>query len=140
MGDRAEFGNAIVARLRAFRIATDPAFPIHPTICDEAADEIERLQADNERFCRDWCDDDEDIKQRALRVLDAEIIEGDTWHVPRMGELAKMLADEVERLQILQKATSDHNKMLQSAIKRLQACDDSGTSKGGGGWVTDDNS
>ena len=35
----------LVQRLREFHIATDPAHPLHPKICDEAADEIERLQA-----------------------------------------------------------------------------------------------
>lgn len=33
----------LVAELRAFKIATDPAFPIHPEICDRAAAEIDML-------------------------------------------------------------------------------------------------
>lgn len=45
-----------------------------------------------------WCDDDEDIKQQALRVLDAEVVEGDTSYVPRMGALAELLADECLKL------------------------------------------
>jgi hypothetical protein len=36
--------NDIVERLRAYRVATDPSHPLHPKICDEAADEIERLR------------------------------------------------------------------------------------------------
>ena len=34
----------IVERLRLFKIATDLGFPIHPDICDEAANEIEQLR------------------------------------------------------------------------------------------------
>lgn len=47
---------------------------------------------------KDWCDDDETIKQQALRVLPKEAVEGDSVHVPRMGELAEMMADEIIRL------------------------------------------
>lgn len=57
-----------------------------------------KLEEDIELQNKDWCDDDEAIKQQALRVLPKEKVEGDTWHVPRMVELAEMMADEIERL------------------------------------------
>ena len=58
-----------------------------------------KLKEDTELQNKDWCDDDEAIKQQALRVLPKEVVEGDSVHVPRMGELAEMMADEIERLQ-----------------------------------------
>jgi hypothetical protein len=64
----------------------------------EARNEIERLQKINEQAAKDWCEDDEGIRKQAMRVLDPKIVEGDTWHVPRMAELAEMMADEIESL------------------------------------------
>jgi len=77
--------------------------------CEELEDKIKELEAENAKLTKDWCDDDDAIKQQALRVLDPKRIEGDTWHVPRMVELAEMLADEVERLR-------DENAKLKEAI------------------------
>ena len=34
----------LVGRLRDFKISADPAYPVHPAICDEAADKIEQFQ------------------------------------------------------------------------------------------------
>jgi len=61
---------------------------------------IKQLQDEINLQNKDRCDDDEAIKQQALRVLPKEVVEGDSVHVPRMGELAKMMADEIERLRI----------------------------------------
>ena len=61
------------------------------------AAEVERLRAELAQLRKDWCDDDEAIKQQALRVLPKFEVEGDSVHVPRMGELAKMMADEALR-------------------------------------------
>ena len=33
----------LVERLRQYRVSADPAHPVHPLICDEAADYIELL-------------------------------------------------------------------------------------------------
>lgn len=61
---------------------------------------IKQLQDEIKLQNKDWCDDDEAIKQQALRVLPKEAVEGDSVHVPRMGELAEMMADEIERLRV----------------------------------------
>ena len=61
------------------------------------AAEVERLRAELAQLCKDWCDDDEAIKQQALRVLPKFEVEGDSVHVPRMGELAEMMADTALR-------------------------------------------
>lgn len=61
-------------------------------------EEIDRLHEKIKIQNKDWCDDDEAIKQQALRVLPKEKVEGDSVHVPRMGELAEMMADEIMRL------------------------------------------
>ncbi len=63
--------------------------------------ETARLLAEKTRLTKDWCDDDEDIKKQALRVLPSEVVEGDTWYVPRMGDLAELMADECKRLSAL---------------------------------------
>ena len=55
--------------------------------------EVERLRAELAQSRKDWCDDDEAIKQQALRVLAKFEVEGDSVHVPRMAELAEMMAD-----------------------------------------------
>ena len=34
----------IVKRLRSYRVCAPPEHPVHPAICDEAADEIVRLE------------------------------------------------------------------------------------------------
>lgn len=61
------------------------------------AAEVERLRAELAQLRKDWCDDDEAIKQQALRVLPKFEVEGDSVHVPRMGELAEMMADTALR-------------------------------------------
>ena len=45
----------LVNRLRQYRIATDPAFPINPLICQEAADAIEQLANDKVAAIKKWC-------------------------------------------------------------------------------------
>ena len=60
-----------------------------------------KLKADIELQNKDWCDDDEAIKQQALRVLPKEMVEGDSVHIPRMGELAEMMANEIMRLRTI---------------------------------------
>lgn len=60
--------------------------------------EIDRLRAELAQSRKDWCDDDEAIKQQALRVLDAAKVEGDSVYVPRMGALAEMMADELVKV------------------------------------------
>ena len=62
------------------------------------ASEVERLRAELAQLRKDWCDDDEAIKQQALRVLDAAKVEGDSVNVPRMGALAEMMADELVKV------------------------------------------
>ena len=70
------------------------------TVAVVLAAEVERLRAELAQFRKDWCDDDEAIKQQALRVLDAAKVEGDSVYVPRMGALAEMMADEIFAEQI----------------------------------------
>lgn len=76
--------------------------------------EVERLKAELAQSRKDWCDDDEAIKQQALRVLDAAKVEGDSVYVPRMGALAEMMADEMERLRA-------EVEILAVEVTRLQA-------------------
>lgn len=90
----------IVERLRQFGDGS-----VRGNMMCDAADEIERLRErinnlnrELHQQVKDWCDDDEAIKQQALRVLPKEVVEGDSVHVPRMGELAEMMADEIEHL------------------------------------------
>lgn len=65
----------------------------------EAKDaETAKLKAEIKMHIEDWCDDDAAIKQQALRVLGAKIVEGDTHFVPRMGALAELMADECLRV------------------------------------------
>ena len=40
----------IVERLRQTKISAPPEHPIHPSICTEAADEIERLEAERDAY------------------------------------------------------------------------------------------
>jgi len=61
-------------------------------------EEIDRLREKIKLQNKDWCDDDEAITQQALRVLPKEAVDGDSFHVPRMGELAEMMANEIIRL------------------------------------------
>ena len=43
----------LVQRLRDERISAPPEHPVHPNLCDEAADEIERLQIEcGTMYCR----------------------------------------------------------------------------------------
>lgn len=76
-----------------------------------------KLKADIELQNKDWCDDDEAIKQQALRVLPKEVVEGDSVHVPRMGELAEMMADEIERLRVWNNRWRDLAAKLQLSFK-----------------------
>ena len=57
--------------------------------------EVDQLRAELALLRKDWCDDDETIKQQALRVLDAAKVEGDSWSVPRGSALAEMMADKL---------------------------------------------
>ena len=83
------------------------------------ATELERVQAELAQFRKDWCDDDEAIKQQALRVLDAAKVEGDSVYVPRMGALAEMMADEIERLRIWNKRWRDVSARLRLTLAEL---------------------
>lgn len=84
------------------------------------ATEIERLRAELAQFRKDWCDDDEAIKQQALRVLDAAKVEGDSVYVPRMGALAEMIADEMERLRVWNKRWRDISNRLRREVGNLE--------------------
>lgn len=66
--------------------------------CGRLEAQIKVLQNEIKLQNKDWCDDDEAIKQQALRALPKESVEGDSFHVPRMGELAEMMADEIIKL------------------------------------------
>lgn len=83
------------------------------------ATELERVQAELAQFRKDWCEDDEAIKQQALRVLDAAKVEGDSVYVPRMGALAEMMADEIERLRIWNKRWRDISARLRLTLAEL---------------------
>lgn len=80
-------------------------------------EEIDRLHEKIKLQNKDWCDDDEAIKQQALRVLPKEVVEGDSVHVPRMGELAEMMADEIERLRVWNNRWRDLAAKLQLSFK-----------------------
>jgi hypothetical protein len=77
--------------------------PEHATYL-EAMAEVESLRAERLQSAKDWCDDDDEIRKQALRVLPGDVVNGDTYAVPRFGELAKLLADEVETLRAKLKA------------------------------------
>lgn len=66
--------------------------------CSRLEIQVKRFQDEIKQHVKDWCDDDEAIRQQALRVLPKESVEGDSVHVPRMGELAEMMADEIIKL------------------------------------------
>lgn len=83
------------------------------------ANEVGRLRAELAQFRKDWCDDDEAIKQQALRVLDAAKVEGNSVYVPRMGALAEMMADEIERLRIWNKRWRDVSARLRLTLAEL---------------------
>jgi phosphotransferase system HPr-like phosphotransfer protein len=83
------------------------------------ANEVKRLQAEIKLQNKDWCEDDEAIKQQALRVLDAAKVEGDSVYVPRMGALAEMMADEIERLRIWNKRWRDVSARLRLTLAEL---------------------
>lgn len=76
-------------------------------------------QAELAQLRKDWCDDDEAIKQQALRVLDVAKVEGDSVYVPRMGALAEMMADEIERLRIWNKRWRDVSARLRLTLAEL---------------------
>jgi len=78
---------------------------------------VKKLKADIEQQNKDWCDDDEAIKQQALRVLPKEMVEGDSFHVPRMGGLAELMADEIERLRLWNNRWRDLAAKLQLSFK-----------------------
>lgn len=59
---------------------------------------IEKLMNIMKLDAEDWCEEDEKIKQQALRILPEEKVEGDTWHVPRTVELVEMITDEAVSL------------------------------------------
>lgn len=80
-------------------------------------EEIDKLCEEIKLQNKDWCDDDEAIKQQALRVLPKEAVEGDSVHVPRMGELAEMMADEIERLRVWNNRWRDLAAKLQLSFK-----------------------
>ena len=86
---------------------------------DETIAEVERLRTELAQLRKDWCDDDEQVKQQALRVLDAAKVEGDSVYVPRMGSLAEMMADEVERLRIWNKRWRDVSAKLRLTVAQL---------------------
>ena len=79
---------------------------------NEMGDKIDRLHEKIKLQNKDWCDDDEAIKQQALRVLPKETVEGDSVHVPRMGELAEMMANEIMRLRKVLETIVDPIKFL----------------------------
>ena len=89
------------------------------TALETLAAEVERLRAELAELRKDWCDDDEAIKQQALRVLDAAKVEGDSVYVPRMGALAEMMADEIERLRIWNKRWRDVSARLRLTLAEL---------------------
>ena len=83
----------------AMEIATSTAITLSKLemaeVSEVIAAEVERLRAELALLRKDWCDDDETIKQQALRVLDAAKVEGDSWSVPRGSALAEMMADKL---------------------------------------------
>jgi len=51
---------ALIERLKSYRVSADVNHPVHPTICDEALQEIERLTAINAELlaaCEDTAND-----------------------------------------------------------------------------------
>lgn len=85
------------------------------------ANEVKRLQAEIKLQNKDWCEDDEAIKQQALRVLDAAKVEGDSWSVPRGSALAEMMAYECELLRDQLSETRKENDQWEEAHDRLVA-------------------
>lgn len=85
---------------------------------NEMGDKIERLNKEIKLQNKDWCDDDEAIKQQALRVLSKEAVEGGSVHVPRMGELAEIMADEIERLREVLQQIVDPIKFIRTKAEQ----------------------
>lgn len=59
------------------------------------AAEVERLREQLNQLNKDWCEEDEAIKQQALRVLDSKVVEGDSWYVPRGSALVELMANKL---------------------------------------------
>ena len=67
--------------------------------------EIKRLQAEVDRLrethklsIKDWCEEDTDLRETLARVIPQEVIDGDKFAVPPVGDLVEDLVREVERL------------------------------------------
>ena len=102
----------------ALEHAGEPLFEAED-VATTLAKEVERLRAELAAARKDWCGDDEAIKQQALRVLDAAKVEGDSVYVPRMGALAEMMADEMERLRVWNKRWRDVSAKLRLTLAEL---------------------
>ena len=66
--------------------------------CGRLEAQIKVLQDEIKLQNKDWCDDDEAVRNQALRVLPREIVYGDTWFVPSVVALSEMMAEEIIKL------------------------------------------
>lgn len=66
--------------------------------CGRLEAQIKVLQDEIKQQNKDWCDEDEAVRNHALRVLPKETVYGDTWSVPSVVALSEMMADEIIKL------------------------------------------
>lgn len=65
---------SLIDRLREFKISADPSHPVHPQICDDAADEIWRLMQEIETANKEL-KRTRGIIHEAYRVVAAHVME-----------------------------------------------------------------
>ena len=81
---------------------------------------ILKLESEIKLHNKDWCEEDEAIKELALTVLPSDRVEGDEWHIPRTVELVEMIVDELNMQKTFYHITIDQRNKLYSDIDKLK--------------------
>jgi len=81
---------------------------------------ILKLENDIRQANKDWCEEDEAIKELALRVLPSDKVEGDEWHVPRTVELVEMIVDELNMQNSFCHISIDQRNKLYDEVDKLK--------------------
>lgn len=63
-------------------------------LMEEAIAEIERLCAINRNAAEGWAETNRDVRETAARVIPKEWLDGDTDHVPPIGDIVERLVQE----------------------------------------------
>ena len=98
-----------------------PHIEIDQADYERMRDEIEQLRKERTQAAEDWCNDDDEIRKHALRVLPEDVVNGDTFSVPRFGALAELMADKHEStIRTMHKIAEESERRL-NTIKDLRA-------------------